>query len=277
MWSKDVRQRPIRSWSPAKKIVIERNRGKVWALADRCPHRGVPPHLGSVEFPEPSCCAYYGWTFDTATGVLCAAITDGSEVADRRQGQRTATWSRSVARPGVDLHRRDLFDPDDPDHSRCACSTTTLRPSSSRPRPPSSDGSSPAVAGTGGMPPRTASTRGTRSTGTVMPCGRCSGCCWSGIETKVMRSEDRRWVIRRQVNSYWEETFPGLGKWTQRRWWKFKRTSHGPFSAPSPTSRRWTRWRWGGGGCWASVGLPGVVRIAHRATCTTSGPGQRGR
>jgi phenylpropionate dioxygenase-like ring-hydroxylating dioxygenase large terminal subunit len=60
-----------------------RERGKVHALLDRCPHRGVPLSLGRQEFCGTISCRYHGWTFDLASGELVAALTDGPESAMR--------------------------------------------------------------------------------------------------------------------------------------------------------------------------------------------------
>lgn len=62
-----------------EEIVLARHEGSVYALRDRCPHRGLPLSRGRCEFPGTptiSCC-YHGWTFDLRTGQLVAAITDG--------------------------------------------------------------------------------------------------------------------------------------------------------------------------------------------------------
>lgn len=62
-----------------EKIALIRDEGKVFALRDRCPHRGVPLSLGRKEFPGTWACPYHGWVFDLKTGVLKAALTDGPD------------------------------------------------------------------------------------------------------------------------------------------------------------------------------------------------------
>lgn len=52
---------------------------RFYALADRCPHRGVPLSLGSREFPKSISCEYHGWTFSLESGELVAALTDGPD------------------------------------------------------------------------------------------------------------------------------------------------------------------------------------------------------
>jgi len=62
-------------------VMLIREQGKVRALNDRCPHRGVPlSHpMATQEFPGTWTCCYHGWTFDLDTGTLVAAITDGPD------------------------------------------------------------------------------------------------------------------------------------------------------------------------------------------------------
>lgn len=62
-----------------QKIALIRDQGKVYALYDRCPHRGVPLSLGRSEFPGTWACPYHGWVFDLKSGVIKAALTDGPD------------------------------------------------------------------------------------------------------------------------------------------------------------------------------------------------------
>jgi len=52
--------------------------GKVAALTDRCPHRGVKLCRGRVLFPGTISCGYHGWTFDER-GECVAALVEGPE------------------------------------------------------------------------------------------------------------------------------------------------------------------------------------------------------
>lgn len=60
-------------------LCLLREAGRVYALLDRCPHRGVPLSIGSREFPGHLACIYHGWVFDLEDGVLKHALTDGPE------------------------------------------------------------------------------------------------------------------------------------------------------------------------------------------------------
>ena len=62
-----------------QKIMFYRDRGKAYALQDRCPHRGIKLSIGKQEFPGTFSCRYHGWTFDLKTGNLVAALTDGPD------------------------------------------------------------------------------------------------------------------------------------------------------------------------------------------------------
>src|SRR5919199_734156 len=61
------------------RLVLVRDAGRVYALHDRCPHRGVPLSAGRREFPGLLTCAYHGWTYDLATGRLEVVLTDGPD------------------------------------------------------------------------------------------------------------------------------------------------------------------------------------------------------
>lgn len=70
-----------------KRIMFYRDRGQVYALQDRCPHRGIRISIGKQEFPGTFTCRYHGWTFDLKTGNLEAALTDGPDSPMRGQMQ----------------------------------------------------------------------------------------------------------------------------------------------------------------------------------------------
>ena len=77
--SRKLGRRPRTITVLGEKIVLVRDNGKVRALQDRCPHRGVPLSAGRREFPGFLTCRYHGWTYDIATGELVAALTDGPD------------------------------------------------------------------------------------------------------------------------------------------------------------------------------------------------------
>ena len=77
----EVTKKPLARMLLGKELMFVRSKGKVYALLDYCPHRGVPLSLGRSEFPGTFSCRYHGWTFDVATGELVAALTDGPNSA----------------------------------------------------------------------------------------------------------------------------------------------------------------------------------------------------
>ena len=60
-------------------ILFVRDGGNVFALSDRCPHRGTPLRFAQRDFPNTLSCIYHGWCFDLKTGMLVAALTDGPD------------------------------------------------------------------------------------------------------------------------------------------------------------------------------------------------------
>jgi phenylpropionate dioxygenase-like ring-hydroxylating dioxygenase large terminal subunit len=80
-WSRKIGRKPIQVQVLGEKIMLIREAGKVRALNDRCPHRGVPlSHpMASQEFEGTWTCCYHGWTFDLESGVLVGVITDGPD------------------------------------------------------------------------------------------------------------------------------------------------------------------------------------------------------
>jgi len=75
------------------RVAIMRRNGKLFAVADECPHRGTRLSRGSCEFPGSNSvtCRYHGWTFDLESGGLVAALTDGpdSPILDKQIRVRT--------------------------------------------------------------------------------------------------------------------------------------------------------------------------------------------
>jgi phenylpropionate dioxygenase-like ring-hydroxylating dioxygenase large terminal subunit len=74
-----------------------------------------------------------------------------------------------------------------------------------------------------------------------------------------------RWLFRVEDERHWEAEYPGVGKWTNKRWWKIKpKKTQGRFlgnvggsskNDPYIESRKFPGF--------ASLSLPGVLRIAY--------------
>jgi phenylpropionate dioxygenase-like ring-hydroxylating dioxygenase large terminal subunit len=70
-------RKPVALTLLGERIVLFKEQGRVYALHNRCAHRGVPLSMGRREFPGTVSCVYHGWTYDLATGQMVAALTDG--------------------------------------------------------------------------------------------------------------------------------------------------------------------------------------------------------
>lgn len=92
MHSRQVGRKPTSITLLGERLVLIREggrKGKVYALHDRCLHRGVPLSLGASRlgqssfsrqnFPGTISCGYHGWTYDLKSGTLVAALTDGPD------------------------------------------------------------------------------------------------------------------------------------------------------------------------------------------------------
>jgi phenylpropionate dioxygenase-like ring-hydroxylating dioxygenase large terminal subunit len=84
--SRQVGQKPVAVRLLGDNIVLFRARGKVSALADRCPHRGTMLSRGRVLFPGTLSCGYHGWTFNSQ-GECVAAIVEGPESVGRQKAR----------------------------------------------------------------------------------------------------------------------------------------------------------------------------------------------
>ena len=81
MWSRSVKKKTPKPFKLCDKemFLMRDETGKIRALHDRCPHRGVKISLGKQWFPGTVSCPYHGWTFDLKTGDVNAVITDGPD------------------------------------------------------------------------------------------------------------------------------------------------------------------------------------------------------
>src|SRR4051794_17236495 len=73
------RRRPKPIMICGERIALFRDGGNIYALSNRCPHRGIPLSEARREFPGTISCAYHGWTYDLKTGQLVGVLTDGPD------------------------------------------------------------------------------------------------------------------------------------------------------------------------------------------------------
>jgi phenylpropionate dioxygenase-like ring-hydroxylating dioxygenase large terminal subunit len=78
-FSRDLGSKPLARTLCGESIALFRDGGRVYALHDRCPHRGIPLSRGRKEFPGTISCMYHAWTYALDDGQLVAVITDGPD------------------------------------------------------------------------------------------------------------------------------------------------------------------------------------------------------
>ncbi len=210
MWSSQLAKRPVGVMLLGHPVVLFRDSGQAYALHDRCPHRGVPLSYGEQQFDGTLSCPYHGWTFDLATGVLRAVITDGPD-------------SPLCGKVKVDTY---------PVAERLGMVWVFI--GSGQGEPPPIDSAIPLELREhrftmgGRIDVRTGGWRFAAENGfdeghakylhrsslwrilKVMPT-------WT--KTRVIPT-DGGWITRVQDEVHWEADFPGLGRWTGKRWWK---------------------------------------------------------
>ncbi|HTW87441.1 MAG TPA: Rieske 2Fe-2S domain-containing protein [Candidatus Binataceae bacterium] len=77
--AREIGEKPLAMTIMGDPIAFMRRAGKIYALADECPHRGTRLSLGTCQFPgtKTITCAYHGWTFDVPSGRCVGALTAG--------------------------------------------------------------------------------------------------------------------------------------------------------------------------------------------------------
>ncbi|MBV2149827.1 Rieske 2Fe-2S domain-containing protein [Sphingobium sp. AS12] len=253
-WSDQVGRKPLAVRVCGLNIVLMRSQaGKPHALQDRCPHRGVRLSQGSQQFPDTLSCPYHGWTYRLSDGEMVAAITDGPD--SRMCGAVAVRTYAAEDRLGLVW----IFVGDRPPHpldDQLPEELVAPPPFAVGGRIEERDGNWRLYAENGfdeghaKYLHRTALWRIFK----VMPT-------WNRIHIE----RDGRWLYRVEDERHWEADFPGLGRWTNRRWWKLKpRYTEGkmlgntggsarsdPYIASLPLKG------------FASLSLPGVLRIAY--------------
>ena len=254
-WSNQVtKKKPSAVRICSRNIVMIRSPdGRVYALSDRCPHRGVKLSKGSVEFPGTISCAYHGWTYRLTDGELVAAITDGPD--SRMCGRVAVRTFATEERLGLVW----VFVGDKP-----ATPLDEQLPEELVLPPPFAVG--------GRIDDRKGNWRFYAENGfdeghakflhrtslwrtfKVMPT-------WN----KIHIEKAGRWLYRVEDERFWEADFPGVGKWSNKRWWKINPPKEqGRFLGNTGGSRRndpYIESRKFPG--FASLSLPGVLRIAY--------------
>ncbi|GAA3733183.1 nitrite reductase/ring-hydroxylating ferredoxin subunit [Spinactinospora alkalitolerans] len=211
VWAHQVGSKPVPITLVGERIVLIREGDKVYGLHDRCPHRGVPLSHGRRQFPGTVSCPYHGWTFGLETGKLCAVITDGPEspicgktgVATYPVEERLGLLFVYIGdlKPGETPPPVERDIPDELNNNAFVMGgRTDIRRGNWR------------FAAENGFDEghakylhNTALWRLFK----VMPT-------WN--KTRIVEKDG--WLIRKQDEVHWEADFPGVGKFTNKRWWK---------------------------------------------------------
>ncbi|SFW78554.1 aromatic ring-hydroxylating oxygenase subunit alpha [Amycolatopsis australiensis] len=235
-----------------QKIVLVRDGGEVYALKDRCPHRGVPLSEGNQQFPGTISCPYHGWTFDLKTGDLKAAITDGpaspicgkvkqpTYAVEERLGMVWVFVGDGEEAPPIDEQLPEELVRNE------AIVGSRIQPREGNWRFACENGYDE---GHAKYLHRTALWRLFKA----MPV-------WN--ETRIVQRG--RWIYRVQDKQYWTADFPGLGKWDNQAWFKLKPPKEvgnvGNTGTHRETNPVIAAQEFPG---FASVSMPGVLRIVY--------------
>lgn len=257
-WATEVTDKPQEVLLCGVKIVLVRDSaGKAHALNNRCPHRGVRLSEGSCEFKDTISCPYHGWTFRLSDGELVAVITDGPD----------SSMCGNVAVQTYDVEERLglvwIFVPEEGKSGASFPLDDQLPEELVNPprmqlggRIEERDGNWRFYAengfdeGHGKYLHRTSKWRTFRT----MPV-------WNLIHIE----RHGRWLYRVEDERHWDADFPGLGKWSTKRWWKKgplieQGKSLGNTGGEKTTDPYIEAQNFPG---FASLSLPGVLRIAY--------------
>ena len=254
LWSNQVEDSPLARRVCGHNIMLQRDQeGTVHALHDRCLHRGVRLSQGTREFPGTVSCPYHGWTYRLRDGELVAVITDGPDSPMcGKAAVRTYPTEEAVGLVWVFIGERDphpieeqlpeeLVDP--PDFAVGG-------------RIEDRDGDWRLFAENGfdeGHAKYLHRTSWWR-TFKVMPT-------WNRIHIE----RHGRWLYRVEDERHWEAEYPGLGSWSNIRWWKIKpKQRQGSMLGNTGGSRRNDSYIQAQGlPGFASLAVPGMLRIAY--------------
>ncbi len=220
MFSRQLRRKPRAITLCGEQIVLVRDGGRVYALQDRCPHRGVPLSCGRREFPGMLTCAYHGWTYDLQTGRLEVVLTDGPDSPIR--GKANVRTYPAEERAGLIWVYVGAAAGDEP----------------GAPRPPVEEDVPeelllPNTVVEGFTQVRKGNWRWAAENGIDEGHGRFlhRTALWTTFRkmpawtqgTRMVPSEDGKWLLRQRGQSVFQDTYPRVGKWPPQPWWRNRR------------------------------------------------------
>ncbi|GAA3411536.1 Rieske 2Fe-2S domain-containing protein [Streptosporangium vulgare] len=246
LWEEQVGRKPVPVTLLGERIALVRQDDRIHALHDRCPHRGVPLSLGRRQFPGTISCPYHGWTYDLTDGKLCGVLTDGPDSPIRgRVSVRTYPVEQRFGLIWVYVGDGEPHPLDDDlpeelrDNTFVLGGRTEIRKGNWR------------FAAENGFDEghakylhNTALWRLFK----VMPA-------WN--KTKVVNRD--KWIVRVQEEVHWEAEMPGLGLWTNKRWWKRMPLPDAPGKAKNVNPVIASLDLPG----FVSIRLPGILRVAY--------------
>jgi phenylpropionate dioxygenase-like ring-hydroxylating dioxygenase large terminal subunit len=222
LWSGALGRKPTPVTLLGEKLMLIRDRGKAYALHDRCPHRGVPLSLGTgwlgqrtcsrQEFPGTLSCGYHGWTFDLESGVLVAALTDGPDSpicgkvrvktypVEERAGLVWVYVGDGEPPPVEEDIPRELLRPDAAIEGRFTVRRGNWRYAAEN--------------GIDESHPRYLHRNSLMTFFKRLPC-------WT--RTKIVPVEDGKWEAYVPTEVHADAEFPGLGLWPPKAWWRQNR------------------------------------------------------
>lgn len=245
-WAGQVGEKPVTITLLGEKIVLVRDNGVVRALHDRCPHRGVPLSLGRRQFPGTISCPYHGWTYDLTDGKLCAVLTDGPD---------SPICGRMAVRTYPVAERLGLIwvyvgDGEAPPVGRDIPEELLSEPFVMGGRTDVRKGNWRFAAENGFDEGHAKYLHNTAlwRLFKVMPA-------WN--KTRVVESGP--WLIRVQDEVHWEADYPGVGTWSNKRWWKRANLPDRPGKSAgiNPVIAKMDL------PGFVSVRLPGLLRVAY--------------
>jgi phenylpropionate dioxygenase-like ring-hydroxylating dioxygenase large terminal subunit len=253
-WSAEVKRSPVGVRVCGEDVMLMRDEhGVVHGLRDRCPHRGVKLSLGKEEFPGTVTCPYHAWTFRLADGELVAVITDGpdSPICGKANVQHYPT-AEAVGLVWVWIGDGNPHALDE--------------------QLPEELVDAPPMAVGGRIEDRNGDWRlyaeNGFDEGHAKYLHRTS--TWRVFKTmptwNIIHIERHgRWIYRVEDERHWEAHFPGLGSWSNARWWKIKpKQQQGTMLGNTGGSTKNDPYIAGRGFAgFASLSLPGVLRIAY--------------
>lgn len=253
-WATEVGRQPVALKVCGETVMLQRDEhGAVYALHDRCPHRGVPLSLGKEEFAGTVTCPYHAWTFDLRSGELVAVITDGPDSPMCGKSKvRTYPTAEALGLIWVFIGDRDP-------HPLSAQLPEELV-------------GAPAHAVGGRIDDRDGDWRlyaeNGFDEGHAKYLHRTS--YWRVFKmmptwNKVHIERHGRWIYRIEDERHWDADFPGLGHWSNDRWWKIKpKQQQGSMLGNTGGAKRNDPYIASRGFAgFASLSLPGVLRIAY--------------